>query len=192
MRRQARFDRPRIGGNRALHSTFPLMELVPMTARWIASAPKRPLYLKCRENSREYAKLSAPRPASSTVRRAGAKALKPSGATPGLHRQPRLRCRQADQGARSGIVLVEVRKAMLICDRNRSPPPTFRIATAVSRCRRPCFGLFPLSRARPSPIVHRRQRLSGPGRFTAPWPAIHYCPISSETGQIVKPKRPIG
>ena len=74
------------------------------------------------------------------------------------HRQPRLRCRQADQGQEAAC---SGRYAMLL--HASSPPPTFRIATAVSRCS-PCSVCFPFS-------GNRRQRLSGPG--LSPRPGRH-------------------
>ena len=68
-------------------------------------------------------------------------------------------------------VLVDTQGLLLA--RHRSPPPTFRIATAVSRCRGDLVRSVSLSRE-----IVRRQRLSGLARsFTAPWPAS--CPIST-------------
>ena len=52
-----------------------------------------------------------------------------------------------------------IRKAC--CCTASSPPPTFRIATAVSRCWRPLFGLFPFlgklfaDSAYQGPVFHR-------------------------------------
>ena len=92
----------------------------------------------------------------------------------GSHRQPRLRCRQADQGPKRHV-LVDTQG--LLGTASSPPPQAFRIATAV------CVRAGDLVRSvslSPARIV-RRQRLSGPG--LSPRPGRH--PARSRRVEIV-------
>ena len=94
------------------------------------------LYLKCREKAAREASPTACIIDSQSVKSAEKGDI-------GSHRQPRLRCRQADQGQEAAWFW-SIRKAR--CCTASSPPPTFRIATAVSgAARRPCSVCFPFS-----------------------------------------------
>ena len=109
---------------------------------WDGNSHPSCLYLKCQEKAAREASPTAFIDSQSVKRKKGGS------------QQPRLRCRQADQGQEAAC---SGRYARLAAARHRHPP-TFRIATAVSRCWRPCS-------------VVRRQRLSGPG--LSPRPGRH-------------------
>ena len=92
------------------------------------------LYLKCREKAAREASPTACIIDSQSVKSAEKGGLASTATL--------LRCRQADQGQEAAC---SGRYARLAAARRSSPPPTFRIATAVSRCWRPCSVCFPFS-----------------------------------------------
>ena len=133
------------------------------------------LYLKCREKA---AREASPTGLHSSTA-GGVKSAEKGGlASTAIELMPAF----ADQGQEAAC---SGRYARLAAARHRHRRRRFRIATAVSRCWRPCSVCFPFSG---HPV--RRQRLSGARSITAPWPAS--CPTAIHSRPRSSSEYPIG